>query len=104
MYARVTQLEIDTLRATTDEALDAFKETVLPQLREQDAFDGVCVLCNPDGRGLILSFWATQDAAAAHSETGFYADVLANHMTLFTSPPGRERYEVLYADVPAPVP
>lgn len=101
MYARVTQLEIDAVRIGVDEALDVFRTEVLPRLRDEDGYAGVWVLGTPEGKGLLVSFWETEEAAAAGAETGFYADVLAEYATLFRAPPGRERYAVLLADEPA---
>ena len=34
---------------------------------------------------------------------GFYPETLARYMTLFAAPPGRDHYEVVVADLPAPV-
>ena len=101
MYARVTQLEVDLLRSDVDSALDLFKRSVVPSLEDQDGFEGVVALSTPDGKGLVLTFWSTEDAADASSETGFYADVLSQFVTVFRAPPGRERYQVRYADIMA---
>jgi hypothetical protein len=98
MYSRVTQLEIDTLRIDVDDAVEAFRERVAPLLREQEGFEGVYVLVTPEGKALLITFWKTAEAAA---ETPFYGEQMAQFVTLFRSPPGRERYEVVYADVPA---
>jgi heme-degrading monooxygenase HmoA len=101
MYARVTQIEIDTLRAGVDDAVEIFRGEVLPHLREQPGFAGVIVLATPEGKGLLVGLWDTEEAAEAGSETGFYAETLARYVTLFRSPPGRERYEVALAEAPA---
>ena len=101
MFSRVTLLEIDTVRVGVDEALELFKEHVLPKLREQEGYEGVYVFGTPEGKGLLVSLWATEEAAEASAESGFYAEALAQFMTLFKSAPGRERYEVLHADAPA---
>jgi len=82
-------------------AVELFREQVLPELREQPGYEGVVVLATEDGRGLLLSLWDTLEAADAQAESGWYADALSKHMTLFRSPPGRERYEVVVADLPA---
>lgn len=98
MYARVTLLEIDTERVGVDDALSLYKEKVLPDLRQQPGYEGAYVLATPEGRGLIMSLWNTEEAADASAQSGFYADVLARFVTLFRSPPGRERYEVRFVD------
>ena len=98
MYSRVTLLEIDTLRTTVDEAVDLFEEEVLPALREQDGYEGVIVLANPDGKALLVSVWETEDAAIASA--AFASGALEQFVTLFRSPPGREQYEVRLAEMP----
>ncbi len=103
MFARTTQLEIDTVRMPLDEAVQLFEATVLPDLRNRPGFQGVYVLTTPDGKALLVSFWDSADAADASADRGWYPEVLSQHMTLFRSPPGRERYEVGLALHPDPV-
>ncbi|HEY8193106.1 MAG TPA: hypothetical protein VIF36_04205 [Gaiellaceae bacterium] len=100
MHARVTQLEIDTTRTDIDDAVRMFREEVLPELREQEAYEGTYVLANLDGKALLLTFWETQEAADAQAQSGFYAEQLARFAAIFRSPPGRERYAVVVADQP----
>ena len=97
MYSRVTQLEIDTLRLGVDQAVGVFREQVAPLLREEEGYQGAYVLVTPAGKALLITFWETAEAAA---ETPFYGEQMAKHVTLFKSPPGRERYEVAFADAP----
>lgn len=101
MYSRVTQLEIDTVRIAIDEAVELFRREVVPALQQQEGYEGVLVLTTPEGRGTIISFWASEEAAEASGETGFYPETIARYVTLFRAPPGRERYAVAYSDVPA---
>jgi len=98
MFARVTQLEIDTLRTSVEESLALFEAEVMPALRRQPGYRGVQVLATKEGRGMLISFWETAEDAIADAESGFYADVLSKYVTLFKSPPGRERYEVRLTD------
>ena len=51
MYARVTQLEIDTMRATVPGAVALFEREVLPELQAQNGYRGVYVLVAPEGTG-----------------------------------------------------
>jgi heme-degrading monooxygenase HmoA len=101
MYARVTLLEIDTMRATVAAAVAQFEREVLPELQAQDGYRGVLVLTTPEGKAALLSMWDTEEQANAGGMTGFYAETLARYVTLFAAPPGRERYEVMVVDVPA---
>jgi heme-degrading monooxygenase HmoA len=102
MYARATALEIDTMRLGVDDAVALFRDAVLPELREQPGFRGTYVLATRDGKGLLLSFWDTAEAAAADSDSGFYAGVIERYVTLFKSPPGRESYEVMLSELTTP--
>jgi len=100
MYARVTLLEIDTMRATVPAAVALFEREILPDLQAQDGYRGVYVLTTPEGQAALVSFWDTEKQADAGGPSGFYADTLARYVTLFAAPPGRERYDVPVADVP----
>ena len=101
MHARVTLVEVDMMRSSVEEALELYKENVLPQLHEQDGFQGVVMMATPDGKGIVMSLWETAEQAKANEEAGFYEETLARFVTLFAAPPGRESYEIVYADVPA---
>ena len=100
MHARTTQLEIDTVRVPMDAAVALFEVEVLPRLREQAGFVGVYVLANPDGKAMLVSFWETAASADVSAPDGWYPNVLDEYVTLFRSPPGRERYEVCLAVPP----
>lgn len=98
MYSRVTLLEIDTVRYGLGEAIFLFEEHVAPGLRQQDGYQGVLVLATPEGKGMILTLWDTEEAAA--DAPGFAARALERYMMLFKAPPGREQYEVMFSEMP----
>jgi hypothetical protein len=103
MYARVTLLEIDTLRVSVEDALELFHAHTLPRLHEQPGYRGVYVLTTPEGKGALISLWDTEDQAAIEgdgSSGSYYSDELGQFTTLFRAPPGRERYEVAYVEEP----
>ena len=100
MFARLTQLEIDTVRIDTDSAVDIFRTEVLVELRNQPGYAGVLVLATQDGLGALVSFWDTAESADVDAVGGFYSGVLERYLTLFRSPPGRGRYEVALAELP----
>jgi len=102
MFSRVTLLEVDVVRTSVEQALGIFSDRVLPELRRQPGYEGVYVFANAEGRGMIVSFWSSEEAAAAGAADDWYSQQLEEHLTLFRSPPGRERYEVLFAEAPAP--
>lgn len=100
MFARVTLLEVDTLRVDMESAVKIFETEVLPDVRRQPGYAGVLVLTTPEGGGALVSLWDSEEAADASAATGFYPEVLERYMTMFKSPPGRERYEVRIAEIP----
>ena len=98
MFSRVTLLEIDTMRISMGDALAVFRDEVYPRLTELDGFEGVLVLTTPEGKGMLVSFWESEEAAAASAS--FASDELDRLVTLFRSPPGREQYEVVFGHIP----
>jgi hypothetical protein len=103
MYARLTLLEIDTVRVSMTAALAKFEAEIAPRLKERPGYRGVYVLTTPDGKGALLSLWETEEEAAIQGGDAFYGDALGRFATLFRAAPGRERYEVALADLPARV-
>jgi hypothetical protein len=99
MFSRVTLLEVDTLRIDADAALERFREEVLSNVREQPGYEGAFVMLNPDGQGLVMSLWSSEEALQATAPIAGAA--LQSFATIFRAPPGREQYEVRIADLPA---
>ena len=100
MFARVTLFEIDTLRTSLDDALEQFKELIVPEARKQEGYEGMYVMRTPEGKGVIMSLWASEEAAAAGVTSGYYDEQVAKFMALFRAPAGREHYEVVFAEAP----
>ncbi len=98
MFARVTLFEIDTLRISPDDALEQFKKLIVPEARKQEGYEGMYVMRTSEGKGLIMSLWANEEAAAAGLTSGYYEEQVAKFVTLFRVPPGREHYEVVIAE------
>ena len=98
MYSRVTLLEIDTLRVDLDDAVEQYETKVMPRVRELPGYEGVAVMITPEGKGMIVSFWDSEEAVEATA--GFAASALEEFVTLYRSPPGREHYKVAFAEMP----
>ena len=103
MYARVTLVELDPLRMSVSAAVEQFRRTVLPELEKQVGYDGAYALATPDGKAMVITFWASREIAEANIASGYYEGQLAKFATVFRSPPGRELYDVVLADTPAAV-
>ncbi|HEX6228474.1 MAG TPA: hypothetical protein VFZ41_03320 [Solirubrobacterales bacterium] len=102
MYARVTTVEIDTVRIGVEEAVAAYREEFVPRLGEQEGYEGVLVFATPDGKGLVITLWDSEEAARAGTdeEGGVYTEAISRFMTVFRAPPGRGHYELAFSDVP----
>jgi heme-degrading monooxygenase HmoA len=103
MVARATIAEIDPVRISVQRAVELFEESVVPALREQDGYEGAYVLLSDEGKALVLTFWASDEAAEAGLAGGrsFYAEQVEKFVTIYRAPPGRELYRVALADTPA---
>ena len=101
MIARITLFEIDTLRISLDDALEKFRELIVPETRKQEGYKGLYVMRTPEGKGLVMSLWEGEEAATAGLMSGYYEEQVAKFVTLFRSPAGRESYEVVFAEPPA---
>lgn len=99
MYARVTSFEVDTLRIDMDSALQQFKETVLPAMREQEGYEGLLVLTTPEGKGMLVSLWDSEQTASSGIESGYYDKQVAKFVTFLRQPPGRDHYEVTFNEM-----
>lgn len=102
MYARVTQFEIDTLRIGLDEALERFKELILPEVRKLPGYRGVLVMRTPEGKGVLVSLWSTPEAAQGGVESGYYDEQVAKFLMFVKQPPGRDHYEVVFSEEKVP--
>jgi heme-degrading monooxygenase HmoA len=100
MFARITLFEIDTVRISLDEVLERFKELIVPEVRKQEGYQGMYVMRTPEGKGVIMSLWASEEAAVAGVTSGYYDEQVAKFVAVFRAPPGREHYEVVIAEVP----
>jgi heme-degrading monooxygenase HmoA len=98
MYSRVTLLEIDTLRVDVDDVVERFTTEFLPELREIPGFEGIVLFVTPEGKGMVVSLWDSEQAVAASAELA--AGAVEEFVTLYRSPPGRELYRVAYAELP----
>lgn len=101
MVARVTLAEIDVVRMSVASAVELYRESVLAAQHEQPGYEGGYVLSTPEGKALVITFWASAQDAAAGLESGFYDEQVQKFATVFRAPPGRELYDVTIAEAPS---
>ena len=100
MYARVTLLEFDPVRFDVGATLERFEQSVVPELQEQPGYAGALVLASDEDKGMVVTLWDSKEDADAGLATGFWAAQVERFVTLLAAPPGREGYEVVYAETP----
>jgi heme-degrading monooxygenase HmoA len=101
MFARTTLFELDTVRMPLDAAVRLFQEQTLRAMRAQPGYEGMYLLATPEGKGMLISLWASEAAAQAGEASGYYDEQVAQYVMLMRQPPGRDHYEVMLADTPA---
>jgi len=102
MVVRATEAEIDVVRTNPADAIEVFRQSVIPALHEQEGYEGCYVLLSEEGKVLVLSFWESNEAARATRLSGFYADQIAKlaDLVVYRQAPGREAYDVMIAETP----
>jgi len=102
MVARVTLAEVDTVRMSMSSGVRLFEESVLPELHEQEGYEGCYVLTTPEGKALVVTFWTDDAAAEASLAGGLWRAQVEKFVTIIRTPPGRETYDVAIVEAPAP--
>ena len=95
MHARVTFVQIAP--GKLDEAVDRYRDSVLPAAEQQKGFKGLYLLTLTDrsvGKGISITLWETEADMLAGENSGYYQQQLAKFKDVFGAPPVREAYEV----------
>ena len=67
-------------------------------MRELPGYEGVTVMVTPEGKGMVVTFWDSEEAVTASA--GLAATAAEEFVTVYRSPAGREHYRVAYAEMP----
>ena len=70
MYSRVTLLDIDTLRVEIDDVLERYETEILPAVRELPGYEGVTVMVTPEGKGMVVTFWDSEECRDGERRPG----------------------------------
>ncbi len=103
VYARVTVFDIDMAKIGVGQAVQFFRDEILPAVRQQPGYQGVWVMGNREGRGLLISLWETEAAAEKGVASGFYDEQAKRFLTFYRQPPERAHYELLLWDGDVPL-
>ena len=79
---RATEAEIDVVRMNPHDAIDLFRQSVIPALHEQEGYEGCYVLLSEEGKVMVLTFWDSNETARASRLSGFYLQQIEKWMPL----------------------
>jgi heme-degrading monooxygenase HmoA len=94
MHARLVIAQYRSGKA--DEGMQMYRESVLPEARQQRGFKGALALLDRStGKGLSITLWETEaDAQASGASSPYLQEQLAKVASLFVAAPVVETYEV----------
>jgi len=94
MYARLVIGQYHPGKA--DEGVQIYRESVLPEARQQRGFKGALGLIDRStGKGMSITLWETEaDAQVSGTNTPYLQEQLAKVASLFAAAPVVETYEV----------
>ena len=93
MHVRVSQIKVQVDKV--DEAVQLYRDSVLPALAEQEGFESAELLVQYEsGRGISITRWESEEALVTSELSGFYHDQLAKFAGLFDVAPVRDAFEV----------
>jgi len=82
-----------------DEAIDILKKSIVPAAKAQKGYKGLNFYLNrKTGGAVAVALWETEEDAIANEESHYYQEQLVKLMHLYSKPPTRERYEVVFQD------
>jgi quinol monooxygenase YgiN len=94
MHARVVTAQFQPGKA--DEAIQVFRESVLPLTRQQTGARQLIVLADRDtDRCMVVTLWDSEEALIASETSGYYQQQVAKFGGIFAAPPLRQTYEVI---------
>jgi heme-degrading monooxygenase HmoA len=94
MYARV--ITAQNQPGKVDEAVQMYRESMLPEARQQPGFKGALMLVDRStGKGISITLWQTEaDAQASGAGSAYLQTQIAKAASLLAAAPIIETYEV----------
>ena len=93
MHAQLVNIQVQP--GKVEEAVEIYKESVLPAARGQQGFKDAYLLVDREGnRAVAFSVWETEADLANVASSGFYQEQVAKIAGVLATPPERNVYEV----------
>src|SRR5258708_2740994 len=99
MYARVTIAQRNRSEVT-DEAINIFHESMMPEQRQQPGYKGTLLLVDrAQGKGIVINLYETEAHAKAAEQSGHNQKQIAKFAHLFTATSTQEVFAVSFHDL-----
>ncbi len=93
MHVRAVTVQVQS--GKTQEAIDLFKDSVVPAQKAQKGYQGSYLMTDASsGKALAISLWESEADMLAGESTGYYQEQIAKFGSLFTGLPDLNHYEV----------
>ena len=97
MFARL--LRIQTTPDRIDEAAMLFEESVIPLCKNKQGYKGAFFLGDREsGDCLPITLWESKEDMLETEKSKFFQEQVIKFMDIFTAPPLKETFEVIYRD------
>ena len=97
MFARLLRMHIQENQI--HRVVKLFKESVIPLCKDKKGYSGALLLCDEKtSTCLPITLWETEEDMIETEESRFFQEQLVKFMGLFSEPPIREAYEVIFKD------
>ena len=93
MHVRAVTVQVQS--GKTQEAIDLFKNSVVPAQKAQKGYQGSYLMTDASsGKALAISLWESEADMLVGESSGYYQEQIAKFGSLFTGSPDLNRYEV----------
>ena len=94
MHVRAVTVQIQP--GKTQEAIDMYKNSVVPAAKAQKGFQGAYLMTDAgSGKALSITVWDSEaDMMAGETSGGYYQEQIGKFGGLFTASPAIEHYEL----------
>ena len=93
MHGRVVSVQVEP--AKLGEAVELYRDSVVPAAKDQDGFRGAVLLTDPEsGNAISVTLWDSEEDLIRGQESGFYQDQLAKFADYLIRIPDQQGYEI----------
>ena len=94
MHVRAVTIQVQP--GKMQEAIDLYKDSVVPAAKSQKGFQGAYLMTDASsGKALGISVWESEaDMTAGESSGGYYQEQIAKFGNLMAGPPNIDHYDL----------